>query len=86
MTAHRLGKGSNEMPNPVGHVYDRVLPRNTDTARWALGLKPCRHVPDIAVDISAIWNYIADIDADGKRMALSGSVGRLAWMLAESRY
>src|ERR1700693_3979680 len=42
------------------------LPRNTDAARWALSLKPCRHVHDITVNITAIWNHIADIDADAE--------------------
>ena len=50
------------------------LSRDTDAAGWTFGLKPCRHIHDITVDISAIWNHIAYIDADAKT---DGSIGRL---------
>ena len=42
------------------------LSRNTDKARRTFGLKPCRDIHHITVDISAIWNHIADIDADAE--------------------
>ena len=40
--------------------------RDADAARRTLGLKSGRHIHHIAVDISAIWNHIADVDADAK--------------------
>jgi hypothetical protein len=39
---------------------------NADAARRASGLEPCRDVYHIAVDIEAIWDHIADVDADAK--------------------
>ena len=40
--------------------------RDADAARRTLGLKSGRHIHDIAVDISAIWNHIANVDADAE--------------------
>ncbi len=37
-------------------------PRDADAARGTLGLGR-RHVHYVAVDIEAIWNHIADVDA-----------------------
>jgi hypothetical protein len=39
---------------------------NADAARRASGLEPCRDVYHIAVDIEAIWDHIADVNADAK--------------------
>ena len=48
--------------------------RDTDAARRTLGLESCRDIHDIAVDVSAIWDHIADVDADTKA---DGPVQRL---------
>jgi hypothetical protein len=39
---------------------------NADAARWALGLKPCRHVHRIAVQVSSIGNRVAEVDPHTK--------------------
>ncbi len=43
-------------------VADR--PGDTDTTRWTLRLKPRDHIHCVTVQISAIGNRIAEIDAD----------------------
>src|SRR4051794_23972270 len=47
---------------PILHMIAHCS-RDADAARWTFGLEPCRHIHDIAVDVSAIWNCIAYIDA-----------------------
>jgi hypothetical protein len=54
----------NEIEPPLNIVPH--LSRDTDAAWRTLGLKPCRYIRDIAVDIRAIWNHIANIDADAE--------------------
>ena len=48
--------------------------RDTDATRRTLGLESRRHVHNIAVDVSAIWNHITDVDADAKPYAPVGGV------------
>ena len=55
------------------------LSRDTDAARWTLGLKPRRYIHDITVDISAIWNHIANIDADAEA---DGSISGLVTIVS----
>lgn len=52
-------------PEPILHMVAH-LSRDADTARRTFGLEPCRYIDDIAVDISAIWNHIPDIDTDAE--------------------
>ena len=40
--------------------------RDADAAGRTFGLKPRRDIHHFAVDITAIWNHIANIDADAK--------------------
>ena len=40
--------------------------RDADAARRTLGLEPRRHIHHVAVDVSAIWDHIANIDADAE--------------------
>jgi len=36
-------------------------------APWrTLGLEPCRHIHDVAMDVSSVWNYISEVDAEAK--------------------
>ena len=50
---------------PVLHMIAHRS-RDADTARRTFGLKSGGHIHYIAVDISAIWNHIADVDADAE--------------------
>src|SRR3954453_6785487 len=47
--------------------------RDADAARRTLSLEPCRHIHNVAVDVRAVWNHIADVDADAETEC---SVGR----------
>src|SRR5580704_7169752 len=46
--------------------------RDADGARRTFGLKPCRYIDDITMDIGAIWNHIADVNADAEADRLIG--------------
>src|SRR6202042_2743931 len=56
---------------PVLHMIAH-RPRNADAARRTLGLESGRHIHYVAVDIEAIWNDIADVDADAEADRLIG--------------
>ena len=40
--------------------------RNAYGARRTLGLEPCRHIHNVAMDVSSVWNYISEVDAEAK--------------------
>src|SRR5262249_35092821 len=46
--------------------------RDTDSTRWALRLKPCRHIHSVAVQVRSVGNGITDVDADSKADSLIG--------------
>ena len=48
--------------------------RDADTARRTFGLKPCRDIHRIAVQVSSIGNRVTNVDPDAKA---NGSIGRL---------
>ena len=50
---------------PVAHMIAHRS-RDADAARRTLGLESCRHIHHIAVDVSAIGNHIAHVDADAE--------------------
>ncbi len=49
-------------------------PRNADVTRWTLGLEPRRHIHNVAMYVSPIWDHIANVDADAEA---NGTVGGL---------
>ena len=56
------------LENKVASIA-QMLPhrsRDADAARWAFRLEPRGHIHHVAMHISAIWNHIADVDADAK--------------------
>ena len=52
----------------IGSVADMIAHRlrDADATRRTRSLKPGRHIHDVTVDVSAIWNHIADVDTDAE--------------------
>ena len=46
--------------------------RNADTTRWTFGLKPCRYIHRVPVQVGPICNGVADVDPDAKSNGRSG--------------
>ena len=52
--------------------------RDADATRRTFGLKPCRHIHCVTMQISAVCNRVANVDPDAKAY---GSIGRLVTVI-----
>ena len=50
---------------PVLHMVAHCS-RDADATRRTFGLKPCRHIHRVAVEVSAIGNRVAEVDPDAE--------------------